>query len=69
LRDGLNEEYVGKIYVKKVVRTCYCECRFNKWENKLAPPSVLTIEVKIVNAYDSAVNFELQVFLLNPSDS
>jgi hypothetical protein len=35
----------------------------------MAPASVLKIEIKIVSVYDSAVNFELQVFVLNPSDS
>lgn len=31
-------------------------------ENKIALASVLKIEIKIAGKYDSAVNFELQVF-------
>lgn len=60
---------VEKFRVKKVGKTCYCECCFKQWENKTAPTSVLKIKIKIGGTYESAVNFELQGFLLNPLDS
>jgi len=38
-------------------------------EYKIAPAWVLKIEIKFAGTYESAVKFELKVFLFNPSDS
>jgi len=67
LRDTLNDEYDGKIHVTKVVKIYYSECAVSSnVEYKIARASVLKIEIKFAGTYESAFNFELQVFFMNP---